>query len=80
MTFIKKLCCAHQVVCIQESHGVSEDCCILESEIASHSAFGCFCSSAGVGGVIILVHKTLIDSALLVGSSTIQEGRALEVT
>ena len=80
MNFVKKLCRTHKVVCLQETHGVKEDLFTLESEITSHFAFGSFCASAGAGGTIILLHKSLSDSALLVGSSTIQKGRALEVT
>eukprot|EP00959_Pyramimonas_sp_CCMP1952_P308114 6448293-Pyramimonas_sp.AAC.1 len=67
---------AHDIVCMQETHGTPSDAISLEQDFKEHRHFGSFCADQpGAGGVVTSVRKSLREQFENVAFSEVVKGR-----
>jgi endonuclease/exonuclease/phosphatase family metal-dependent hydrolase len=79
LRILRQLLADTDVLCLQEVHGRQADLEALRTEILEFSFFGSFCSSPAVGGVMIMVRKSVIGDSVMSAPVVLDPGRCLAI-
>ena len=60
--WVQRLAAYHHVVCLQETHGVSEDLVSLGKLFPHHHLLGSFGRSHAAGGLVVIISKDFVTT------------------